>query len=70
MSSPAVEQAAPAPEVKEEDSIVADIGAPEAIDGPALAALPEAGLTKKEFDMMSGILHRISNYRDEEYALC
>jgi chromatin structure-remodeling complex subunit RSC1/2 len=71
MSSPAAEPAAPAPEVKEEDSIVADSSAPRAPDddGPAPATSPEAGLTKKEFDMMTGILHRISNYRDEEYAL-
>jgi len=68
MSSPAAETAAPAPEVKVEDSIVADSGAPEATEQAAPAASPEAGLTKKEFDMMTSILHRISNYRDEEYA--
>lgn len=71
MSSPVAEPAVPAPEVKEEDSIIADSSAPDAPDnGPAPATSPEAGLTKKEFDMMSGVLHRISNYRDEEYGLC
>jgi hypothetical protein len=69
MSSPVAEPAAPALEVKVEDSIVADSGAPDATDRVAPATSPEAGLTKKEFDMMTGILHRISNYRDEEYAL-
>jgi chromatin structure-remodeling complex subunit RSC1/2 len=70
MSSPAIGPDALAPEIKEEDSIVADNGAPDAVeDGPAPSTLPEAGLTKKEYDMMTGILHRISNYRDEEYAL-
>ena len=68
MSSSNAESAAPAPEIKDEDSIVADSGAPDATDGPAPAASPEAGLTKKEFDMMTSILHRISNYRDEEYV--
>jgi chromatin structure-remodeling complex subunit RSC1/2 len=68
MSSPAADTAASAPEVKVEDSIVADSGAPEATEQAAPAASPEAGLTKKEFDMMTSILHRISNYRDEEYA--
>jgi len=68
MSSPSAEAAVPTPEAKEEDSIVADIGGPDATDEPAPAASPEAGLTKKEFDMMTGILHRISNYRDEEYV--
>jgi hypothetical protein len=69
MSSPVAEPAAPAPEVKVEESIVADSGAPDATDGVTRATSPEAGLTKKEFDMMTGILHRIANYRDEEYAL-
>ena len=68
MSSPVAEAAVPATEVKEEDSIVADSGAPTATDRLPPAASPEAGLTKKEFDMMTGILHRISNYRDQEYA--
>jgi chromatin structure-remodeling complex subunit RSC1/2 len=69
MSSPAAEPAAPAPEAKDEDSIVADHGARDEVDdGPASTILAEAGLTKKEYDMMTGILHRISNYRDEEYV--
>jgi hypothetical protein len=69
MSSPVAEMAAPAPEVKVEEAIVADSGAPDATEGVAPATSPEAGLTKKEFDMMTGILHRITNYRDEEYTL-
>jgi chromatin structure-remodeling complex subunit RSC1/2 len=68
MASPAAEPPAPAPEVKEEDSIVADSSAPDATDGAAPATLSDAGLTKKEFDMMTSILHRISNYRDDEYV--
>lgn len=69
MSSPTAETAAPAPNVKVEDSIVADSGPPDATERAAPAASPEAGLTKKEFDMMTSILHRVSNYRDEEYVL-
>ena len=26
------------------------------------------GLTKKDFEAMNGILHRLTNYRDEEYV--
>jgi chromatin structure-remodeling complex subunit RSC1/2 len=70
MSSPAAEPAVSAPEIKEEESIVADSGAPDATDRAAPATSPEAGLTKKEFDMMTGVLHRINNYRDEECVLC
>jgi chromatin structure-remodeling complex subunit RSC1/2 len=63
MSSPTFEPAAPAPEVKEEDSIVADSAA----EGTAPQTV-EDGLTKKDFDLMTGILHRITNFRDEEYV--
>lgn len=27
------------------------------------------GLSKKEYEIMNGILHRLTNYRDEEYVL-
>jgi chromatin structure-remodeling complex subunit RSC1/2 len=67
MSSPTSEPAAPAPEVKEEDSIVADSGAPDAAECTAPPTV-EDGLTKKDFDLMTGILHRITNFRDEEYV--
>jgi hypothetical protein len=70
MSSPTPEQVAPATEIKEEDSIVADSGALDAVDGSVAAASSESGLTKKDFDVMSGILHRITNFRDEEYGFC
>jgi hypothetical protein len=69
MSSPASEPVAPAPAVKEEDSIVADSRAPEAAEGTALPTV-EDGLTKKDFDLMTSILHRITNFRDEEYVIC
>jgi chromatin structure-remodeling complex subunit RSC1/2 len=69
MSSPATEPSAPVPEVKEEDSIVADSSPPDETDGAAPATSPDAGLTKKDFDMMTSILHRISNYRDDKYVL-
>jgi chromatin structure-remodeling complex subunit RSC1/2 len=70
MSSPTSEPSAPAPEVKEEDSIVADSGAPDVTDGAATATSTDSGLTKKDFDLMTSILHRITNFRDEEYSLC
>lgn len=66
MSSPTAEVAAPAPLVKEEDSIVADTSMPDAIahGTPKLSA--EVGLTKKDLDTMSSILARITNHKDEE----
>jgi hypothetical protein len=68
MSSPTSELAAPVPEVKEEDSIVADSGLPDAGDGAAPASSTDTGLSKRDFDLMTGILHRINNFRDEEYG--
>ena len=78
MSSPAVtepaEPAAPAPapevkdEIKEEESIVADTSAP-AVDVEVPPAATSQGLVKKDFELMSRIVHRISEFKDEECVL-
>ena len=77
MSSPAVTEPAepaapaPAPEVKdemnEEESIVADTNAP-AVDVELPPAATSQGLVKKDFELMSRIVHRITEFKDEEYV--
>jgi len=69
MSSQSPAPTEPKEEVKEEDSIVAEgsaTDAPEASEAPAGATSTGGGLSKKDFEIMTGILHRITNYRDQE----
>jgi chromatin structure-remodeling complex subunit RSC1/2 len=72
MSSQTPDPSAPLAEIKEEENTGAD--------GDATTTTPVANqptskyvsgttLTKKDFEVMTGILHRLTNYRDKEYVV-
>ena len=50
-------------EVKEEEST-----APES-NATGTVPLASTGLSKQDLDVMLGVLHRLSNYRDKEYVM-
>lgn len=54
-------------EVKQEEAVATEDNATTS-SSPAPAAGAPQGLSKKELDVMSNIIHRISNYRDKEYV--
>ena len=54
-------------EVKQEEAAATENNATTS-SSPAPASGAPQGLTKKELDVMSNIIHRISNYRDKEYV--
>lgn len=51
-------------ELKQEDSAATEHNATNASSPPAPTGAE--GLTKKQLEIMSSIIHRITNYRDEE----
>lgn len=62
---------APPAEIKEEDAATAQ---PVTIDvlssaPTATAPLPTAGLTKKDYEVMSRIVKYLTEYKDEEYVI-
>jgi chromatin structure-remodeling complex subunit RSC1/2 len=69
MSSQPPDPPASTAEANPEDTPMAESDAlGEAEAEAALATSTEFGLGKKDFETMTGILHRLTNYKDQEYG--
>ena len=58
-----VAEPSPSPEAPASGSATASVPPP-----TPLKETMAGGLTKKDFEAMNGILHRLTNHRDEEYV--
>jgi chromatin structure-remodeling complex subunit RSC1/2 len=71
MSSQPPDTAVLAAEVKSEDTPMAEANAPTEAEAEAEAtpsSSTEPVLTKREFEIMTAILHRLTNYKDQEFV--
>jgi hypothetical protein len=70
MSSQSPALPAPMADIKSEDNASAEVDATsKETDPPISNYVSGTTLKKKDFDVMTNIIHRIINYRDKEYVL-